>query len=498
MSGRTEGTGTVWARARAAALSVVLAVALAGCAGIDQGGLFGGAATTTPANEGFSAREAAIGQRDHPRIVAGFGGIYADPELQAYLDEMVDELRAASDRPELGYRVTVLNSPSINAFSLPGGYIYVTRGLLALSNDSAEVAAVLAHEMAHITARHAIQREEQAVSSTVIGQVISDVVSGSEASAAALAMTQGRLAQFSRQQELEADAIGIRTAARAGFDPTGAITFLRGLERQTELHSRSLFQDYDPGRVDLFSSHPTTPQRIIAAEREARMVEMRGSGRRDRDEFLAAINGLAYGDDPREGLVQGRSFIHPRLGIHFTVPPGFALENTQSAVVGFADSGDIIRFDTVNVDRAVRLVDYLGEDAVRGGEVSGVEQREINGLPAAIARVRGSSWVFKVAAIRGEGDTVYRFILASRELDPEREAALVATAESFRLLPPEEASRARQQRIRVVTVQQGDSVESLAARMAFDDHRIERFRALNGLSPSDRVRPGQRVKIVVR
>lgn len=475
---------------------IAFAVLLAGCAGIERNGMLGGT-PPTPANQGFEAREVALGQRDHPRIVAGFGGIYADPDLQAYLDSMVDELRQASDRPDLGYRVTVLNSPSINAFSLPGGYVYVTRGLLALANDSAEVAAVLAHEMAHITARHAIQREQQAMSSAVIGEVMSDVASGSEAGAAALALTRGRLAQFSRQQELEADAIGIRVAARAGYDPNGAISFLSGLERQTELQSRTLFQEYDPGRVDLFASHPNTPQRIIAAEREARAVEA-SERRRGRDEFLDVIDGMAYGDDPREGLVQGRTFIHPQLGINFTVPPGFVLENTPSAVVGFSDTGDIIRFDTVTLDRGIRLTDYLGRDAVRDGDVSSVEERVINGMPAALARVRGSSWDFKVAAIRGEGETVYRFILASRALEPEREAALISTAESFRLLPPDQARRARQPRISIVRAGGSDTVESLAARMAFDDHRVERFRALNGLSPSDRVRAGQRVKIITR
>jgi predicted Zn-dependent protease len=466
---------------------------------MERVGMFGAPATTpTLANEGFDSREAALGQRDHPRIVTSFGGIYADPELQAYLDGIVEELREASERPDLGYQVTVLNSPSINAFSLPGGYLYVTRGLLALANDSSEVAAVLAHEMAHITARHAIQREEQAASSTMLSQVMSDVANGPDSDAAALALTRGRLAQFSRQQELEADMIGIRTAARAGYDPNGAISFLRGLERQNEVRSRAMHQEYEPGRVDLFASHPTTPQRIIAAEREARQVEAAERPRRGRDEFLDAINGMAYGDDPREGLVQGRTFIHPQLGINFTVPPGFVLENTPSAVVGFAESGDIIRFDTVSVDREVSLTEYLGEDAVRGGEVSGVEERDINGMPGAIARVRGSSWDFKVAAIRGEGEIIYRFILASRELEPQREAALIATADSFRVLPADEARRARQQRIRTVTAGPDDSVETLAARMTYDDFQVERFRALNGLSPSDRVRPGQRVKIIVR
>ena len=202
-----------------AALGLVL---LAGCSGLGGAG-FGNIAATPPAHDGaYESREATLGAREHPQIVAAFGGIYADARLQAYLDQTVKRLRPHSDRPDYGYRVTILNSPSINAFSLPGGYIYVTRGLLALANDSAEVAAVLAHEMAHITARHAIEREQQAQSAAIVSQVVSDVVGDAEAGAAAVAVTRGQLAQFSRQQELQADTIGIRTMARAGYDPDGA------------------------------------------------------------------------------------------------------------------------------------------------------------------------------------------------------------------------------------------------------------------------------------
>ncbi len=473
---------------------------LAGCmggAGLDSaGGLF--SPPSAPANEGFDARETALGQREHPRIVTAFGGTYVEPDLQNYLDATVEDLRRYSDRPELGYRVTVLNSPSINAFSLPGGYIYVTRGLLALSNDSAEIAAVLAHEMAHVTARHAILREEQAVSASIVSQVVSDIVQDPDAGAAAMALTRGRLAQFSRQQELEADVIGIRTAARAGYDPQGAIDFLRSLERQTELHTRTLHQEYDPSRVDMYATHPATPQRIIAAEREARVAERRPDARRDRESYLRVINGLPYGDNPREGFVQGRTFIHPELGFTFTLPQGYALENTPRAVVGFSPAGDIVRFDTVTVASATSLADYLSEDAVRGGDVGPVEEVSINGLPAALATVRGNAWDFRVAAIRGRGTTVYRFILASRELDAAREAELATAARTFTLIPQDQARQIRQQRISVVRVGPADTVESIAATMAFDNHPVERFRALNGLSPSDRVRPGDLVKIIAR
>jgi predicted Zn-dependent protease len=490
-------------RVRAAALRLLglgLALAMAGCAGgnLSNGGLLVAARDTAPANSGFEQREVDLGRSEHPKIVKAFGGTYADPQLQTYLDKTVTTLSRASDRPDLSYTVTVLNSPSINAFSLPGGYIYVTRGLLALANDSSEVANVLAHEMAHITARHAIAREEQANSAAVMSQVVTDVIRDPEAGQAALALTKGRLAQFSRQQELDADVIGIRMAAKAGYDPEGSVAFLRALERQTELHSKTLNQIYDAGRVDIFSSHPATPQRILAAEREAMQVGRNADMQRDQASYFAVIDGLPYGDDPREGFVQGRTFVHPELGITFSLPEGYGLENTSRAVVGFSQTGDIIRFDAVAVPSTVSLSDYLAADAVRGGQVTDIRPMTVNGLAAATATVAGEGWDFKVAAIRGQGNRVYRFILASRELDNSREKELLSAAQSFRIVPQEEARAVRPQRLDIVIVKSGETAEAVAARMAFDDHRLERFRALNGLSAGDRLRAGQTVKIVVR
>ncbi|MEJ8570294.1 M48 family metalloprotease [Microbaculum marinum] len=491
-------------RARTAAglpvLGLALALAVAGCANgrLSDGSLVVATPQAAPANAGFDQREINLGRSEHPKIVKAFGGTYADPKLQKYLDTTVAALSRASDRPDLSYTVTVLNSPTINAFSLPGGYIYVTRGLLALANDSSEVANVLAHEMAHITSRHAIAREEEANSAAVMSQVVTDVIQDPEAGQAALALTKGRLAQFSRQQELDADVIGIRMAAKAGYDPEGSVAFLRALERQTELHSKTLNQVYDAGRVDIFASHPATPQRILAAEREAMQVGRSADMQRDRDSYFAVINGLPYGDDPREGFVQGRTFVHPELGITFTMPEGYGLENTSRAVVGFSEAGDIIRFDAVAVPSTVSLSDYLAADAVRGGQVTDIRPMTVNGLAAATATVGGEGWDFKVAAIRGEGNRVYRFILASRELDFARVNELMSAAQSFRIIPKEEARAVRPQRIDIVTVQPGETVETLSARMAFDNHQVERFRALNGLTAGDRLSAGQLVKIVIR
>src|ERR1051325_7260057 len=174
-------------------------------------------------------------QREHSRILASYGGAYENARLQAMIEKTVDRLVAASERPDLKYKVTILNSPAINAFALPNGRLYITRGLIALANDKAELASVLAHEMGHVIARHAAIREEQARQVAIISHVVSDVISDPQMGALALAKSKLTLAAFSRAQEFEADGIGVGISARAGFDPFGASRFLTDMQRNADL-----------------------------------------------------------------------------------------------------------------------------------------------------------------------------------------------------------------------------------------------------------------------
>lgn len=489
-----------WLRPIAAALAVGLV--LTGCASLqrvdtDTALTSDPASPLEPRTPADDARERALGAREHPKVVAAYGGIYRNSKLERYFAGLTDRLRQSSERPDLPFRVTILNSPSINAFSLPGGYVYVTRGLIALANDEAEVAAVVAHEMAHITQRHAIAREEQAISAAIAAQVVADVVKNEDAGQRALDFSRGQLAQFSRQQELEADRIGIETLARAGYDPQAAISFLTSLQRQTALHARVLNRAYDPGRVDLFATHPSTPERIATAQRAVRAVADETTGRdRDRDNHLDAIQGMLYGDDPQEGYVRGRTFVHPQLGLTFSMPDGYGLENTPRAVIGFSSRGELIRFDGVEVPRGAALEEFLATDAIRGGRVTAVRPLTLRGYDAAVADAEAPGWTFRIALIRTARDAAYRFILASKSMNSQVEAEFLETVQSFRLLSSSESRRVTPLEIRVVEVQPGETEASIARRMALEDRALERFLTLNGFGAGDTIRPGMRVKLV--
>jgi predicted Zn-dependent protease len=436
-------------------------------------------------------------QREHQRILAAYNGAYDDPKLEALLNETVAKLVAASERPDQQYRVTILNSAAVNAFALPTGQLYVTRGLIALASDTSELASVLSHEMSHVIARHAASREDQARQVALVSRVVQDVLSDPETGALALAKSKIALASFSRAQEFEADGMGIGIAVRAGYDPYGAARFLTSMGRNAELKSGSSPSHIDPRAPDFLSSHPATPERIKNAQANARQFSTPGAGERDRAAYLASINGLVYGEDPSEGFVRGRRFLHPRLGFTFLAPEGFSLDNTAQAVLGVKDGGgQALRLDVVRVPAEQTLADYLNSGWIENIDLKSVEDLVVSGLPAATATAKGDQWTFRLYVVRF-GSDVYRFIFAAKRSTAEIDRGFRDSVNSFRRMTLAESQAARPLHIKIWIVEPGETVERLARRMVPADRQLERFRILNGLEPGDHVSPGDEVKIVV-
>ena len=435
-------------------------------------------------------------QREHQRILAAYNGAYDDPRLEALLNQTVSKLVAASERPDVHYRVTILNSAAVNAFALPSGQLYVTRGLIALANDTSELASVLSHEMSHVIARHAAIREDQVRQVALVSRVVQDVLSDPETGALALAKSKIALASFSRAQEFEADGMGIGIAVRAGYDPYGAARFLTAMGRNAELKSSSSRSHVDPRAPDFLSSHPATPERIKNALAAARQVGAPG-GERDKAAYLAGIDGLVYGEDPSEGFMRGRRFLHPRLGFTFVAPEGFSLDNTAQAVLGVKEGGgQALRLDVVRVPAEQTLADYLNSGWIDNIDPKSVEEVVVNGLPAATATAKGDQWMFRLYAVRF-GSDVYRFIFASKRTTAEVDHTFRESVNTFRRMTLAESQAARPLHLKVVTVAPGETVERLANRMPVADHQVERFRIINGLGSTDRVNPGDQVKTVV-
>jgi len=477
-----------------AAAALCASFALSGCGDL---GRFQTAsnASFAPIKPNKPAAQTPATEREHSRILSSYGGSYDDPRLEALITKTVDRLVAASERPDLSYKVTILNSGAVNAFALPTGQLYVTRGLIALASDTSELSSVLAHEMAHVLAKHAAIREDQAKQAAVVTRVVADMGSDADMNALALAKTKLTMASFSRAQEFEADGIGVGIAARAKFDPFGASRFLTAMERNAALKAGRA--PADPRSLDFLSSHPATPERVQNAQASARQYSSPEGGERDRDTYLSAIDGLVYGEDPSEGFVRGRRFLHPKLGFTFQVPDGFVLENTAQAVVGVREGGtQAMRFDVVRVPAEQSLGDYLNSGWMENVDKASTEDISINGFPSATATAGGDQWQFRIYALRF-GSDVYRFIFATKKKTTESDRGFRDTVNSFRRLTLAEIQAARPLRIKIITAQPGDTVESLAQRMQGIDRPVDRFRVLNGLEARSTLKPRERVKIVV-
>jgi predicted Zn-dependent protease len=451
-------------------------------------------------------QEASLGAQEHPKILAEFGGQYAEkPNLTAYINQIGGTVAAKAERTDVQYTFTVLNTEEINAFALPGGYVYITRGLLALGNNEAEIAGVLGHEIGHINARHTAARmgQQQMVSVlSTLGVLAGTALGGDTVGQLATGLAQQGgavyLGQYSQEQEFEADSLGVRYLARASYDPQAMSSFLDSLNNDTHLEAKLAGNAAAADAYSMTQSHPRTPDRVQRAIAEANVPVANPVVNRDR--YLQQIDGLLWGPDPREGVVDGRTFIHPGMRFAFDAPPGFTLKNMPDAVIGQSDNA-VMQFDMAPTAPGGSLVDYVASGWLPDARVESVQAFQVNGKEAAAGLAQGvvgnTAVAVRLVAVRQDAGTVFRFMFGA---PPRGFAALdddfMASAQSLRTISAEQAGQYRPHRIRVVTVQPGDTVQSLTARMEVPQAKDEWFRVINHLPAGGTLQAGQLVKII--
>ncbi|KQN76462.1 M48 family metalloprotease [Devosia sp. Leaf64] len=441
--------------------------------------------------EGTEPDDVVIGRREHPRIIAAYGGVYSDREAEIMVARIVGRLLAAANQPNAQFQVTILDTSEVNAFALPGGYIYVTRGILALASDTSELAAVLAHEIAHVTLRHARARTDKTRTTQIVDRVITGIFGGDTSTDATANRTRESLAAFGQQQELEADREGIKFAGKAGFDPQAAARFLGVMSRFATFSAGE-----NAGDNGFLSSHPSTPQRIQKAmETAQQMFGTAPVGETDRAGYMAAISGLAFGDSPSQGSIVGNRFIQSGSKFTFTVPQGYTLQTAQSAVVGVAGDGEAVRFDSADVQPNMPLTDYLKSGWIAGLKSETVTSHTYNGIEMASGLAQTEQWFFRVAVMRLDG-AVYRFIFAAKADSQRFAAGADATIKSFRRAEAGDLNQIRKLSMRVLTAKAGDTADKLAAQMSGVPGGRDLFYILNNLYPGDPVKVGERYKVV--
>ncbi len=451
---------------------------------------------------GFTESERAYGAKANPELIAQYGGAWQGPQA-AYVRSVGQRIAVESGmaaRPT-DYTVTLLNSNANNAFAIPGGYVYVTRQLVALMNSEAELAFVMGHEVGHVAAHHSQKRQQRAqltgIGAALLGAVTGSNIVGNLAGAGAQLYTLG----YSRDQEREADSLGVRYLARAGYDPRAGGAILAALGAQTALEARLAGRAADAPATWL-STHPATAERVARVSKEAAAltpaVRPGAPPASDRDRFLDAIDGMPYDDDPAQGVVTGSSFRHAGLGLAFDAPAGFALQNGTSAVSGTRPGAGQFQFS----GGAAAGLDLAGYSArvwqAAGAAAAPPRPARINGIDAVISRQRlesrGGAVDATLAVYRWDNRQFFHVLAVAPAGSGGGFDTLV---NSVRRLTPGEATAVRGRRVAVVRVRAGDSVASLAAKMAYADDRVARFTILNGLTADSRLVPGQRVKLIV-
>lgn len=462
-------------------------------------------ATAAPAQQArsISATDKATGAKANPELLEQYGGAYSGP-VADYVSTVGRRIAVQSglSNSQSDFRITLLNSPVNNAFAIPGGYVYVTRQLVALMNDEAELASVLGHEVGHVAARHATKRN----TTSTIGQILSAGV-GVLTGSSGLGQLAGYGAQmytlrFSRSQEYQADDLGIRYLVSARYDPYAAADMLASLNAQSALDTR--LAGKEEGAAPAWAStHPNTADRVARARGKAAATGANAAtADRNRDAFLAAIDGMLYDDDPAQGIVDGQTFRHPGLKLQFTAPAGYAIANSPVTVT-VSGAGGQAQFG--GGGRAADLAAYLqevfrGAGAKSGVDAAAIRPTRIGGMDAVRAVVQANTSQGQVdvgvTAFRTAAGGTYHFLTivpAGRGVGP-----FGGMIESVSRMTDAAAAAIRPRRVRVVTVAPGDTIASLSARMAYDTGRQERFMVLNALKQGAALRPGQKVKLIVR
>ena len=446
------------------------------------------------------AEEQAIGQQQDAEIRREMG-VYNDRGLEQYINEIGQELARNSHRPNLAWTFTIVDSPAINAFALPGGYVYLTRGILAYLDDESELAGVLGHEIGHVTARHAAQAYTRQAEANIGLQILSIFVPGTRPFADLGATGLSVLfLKNGREAEIEADRLGVEYGSGAGYDPSGVPRFLSTLARVAALSER--------GVPNWLSTHPDPGSRVTKAEPVASKFASADAKKVNRDQYLDRIRGVEFGDSPKDGIVRGAEFLHPLLRIGVKFPDGWELTNGSTAVLA-QEPGTKHFMVLQEVERPSGLparasISDTAVAAMRKAGFSIVDgtMQKINGNDAHVGLYHGKTKDVGEVVMRAAHIQVGRQVYVVAGFTPKAEFDSIdpdiqSSVKTFRQLTQQEASNIRPNRLDFYTVQKGDSWQSIAVRQGKSIVNAATLAIMNDHEVSAQPQPGDRVKIII-
>lgn len=443
--------------------------------------------------------EIAIGRTNHPKIIAEYGR-YNDELLQAYVQSVGEKLASVSHRPELVYRFTVLDSPVINAFALPGGYIYITRGLMAYLNSEAELAAVLGHEIGHVTARHGVRQQSASQAANLgytLGAILFPELRAAPSQDLFNILGGALLSGYGREHELESDGLGAEYLAKAGYEPKAMIDVIRVLkDQETFSAAEAVKQGRDvQGYHGLFASHPDNDTRLHEVVASADKYSGIAKGKIARSAYLTQINGLTFGDSEEQGIRSGRHFYHLAMNFSVEFPVDWQINNNPDSLLSLSPNGEaFVEMKATDLNLKLSPREFIAQ-RLKIAKLKAGESIKVNGLEGYTGIFDKQDKPIRIAVIylRDKAFVFFGSVKNNKQFG-QFDSDIINTAKSLHALKRDEIPLAKALKITIVPVAKQDSYMKWAKGSRISNSPLAQLRLLNGDYPAGELRAGEQAK----
>ena len=441
--------------------------------------------------------EIAQGAKHHQSILAQYG-LYNDPELQSYVNQIGQQLSAKSHRSHLTYHFTVLDSPDINAFALPGGYIYITRGIMAYLNSEAELAGVLGHEIGHVTARHSVRQQSGQLAAGLLNILVAATTGSSQLGQLSQQLSTGLIRGYGREHELEADRLGAQYLHQSNYNPESMLDVI-GVLKDQELYEKALAkkQNREPKIYHgVFSTHPKNDQRLQTVIAEAKTLTAIQYKDNNRAAYLDHIDGIDWGLSPSQGIVTANRFVHTDMGFSVQFPKNWTVHNSPQALLARNENNGAIVQLTMAPLEANEDTAGLLKRLTKNTQLD-VAKKSYGNTATTQVTVAKNIQPARISAIKLDQSQALFIIGTSTEsMFSPTDRQLLAINQSFKRLTQKEIAAIKTPILTVISVKSSDSFASLAKSSAIEKDAEDSLRLLNHSFPNGSISKHQQIKII--
>ena len=441
--------------------------------------------------------EIAQGAKYHQSIIASYG-IYDDPALQAYVNQLGQSLAAKSHRKHLKFTFTVLDSPDINAFALPGGYIYITRGIMAYLNSEAEIAGVLGHEIGHVTARHSVRQQSGQLASGLLNVFVTLATGSESIGQLSNQLTTGIVRGYGRDHELEADKLGAQYLHKIGYDPESMLQVIGVLKNQEVYEKALASKQKRQANIyhGVYSTHPENDKRLKTVVRAAKKLSSKKYRQGNSAKYLNMINGMSWGQNIKQGVVVNNRFMHPELGIGIQFPQGWQVTNSADALIARDfESGAIVQMSMTDLEKGESLQDFLKRQAKN--QKLAVKSDKLSASARTTITLAKQKQPARISALKlNRSQAIFVVGTSSEKTFSKTNKALLKINQSYARLSAKQIAGIKSPRISVIKARSGDRYSSLAKKSALNYDAESILRLLNRAFPTGQISAGESLKVV--